>query len=150
MADLNTPHGSDELFPLLFEGDDLAAEIERAKSLPQVTISSRETGDLIMLGIGGFTPLFGFMGEADWKGVCQKMQLTSGVFWPIPITMSVDQDVADELSGEAEIALVAENGDLMATMVVEEKYVIDRAFECEHVFKTTDEAHPGVKMVMEQ
>ena len=150
MADLISPHGSDELLSLLLEGDELAAEIERAKSLPQATISSGETGDLMLLGIGGFTPLFGFMGEADWKSVCQKMQLTSGVFWPIPITMSVDQDVADELSGDAEIALVAENGDLMATMVVEEKYVIDRAFECEHVFKTTDEAHPGVKMVMDQ
>jgi sulfate adenylyltransferase len=150
VADLIKPHGSDELLPLLLEGDALEAETERAKSLPQVKISSRETGDLIMLGIGGFTPLTGFMGAADWKGVCEKMQLASGDFWPIPVTLSVDQNVADELADGAEIALVAENGDLMATMEVEEKYVVDRAFECEHVFKTTDEAHPGVKMVMEQ
>ena len=150
MADLIKPHGSDQLLPLLLEGGAQAAEIERAGSLPQVTISSRETGDLIMLGIGGFTPLTGFMGEADWKNVCENMQLESGVFWPIPITLSVDKNVADGLSGGDEIALVAENGDLMATMKVQQKYVIDRAFECEHVFKTTDEAHPGVKVVMEQ
>ncbi len=118
--------------------------------MPQLPITSRETGDLIMLGIGGFTPLTGFMGQADWKGVCENMQLTSGVFWPIPITLSCDQDTAEGLADGAEIALVAENGDLMATMKVTEKYTIDRAFECEHVFKTTDAEHPGVKMVMDQ
>ena len=56
MSDLIKPHGSDELKPLLLEGDALKAETQRAKSLPQVTITSRETGDLIMMGIGGFTP----------------------------------------------------------------------------------------------
>ncbi|RKZ12297.1 sulfate adenylyltransferase [bacterium] len=150
MADLIKPHGSDQLRPLLLEGGALQAEIDRAGSLPRVTISSRETGDLIMLGIGGFTPLTGFMGEADWRGVCEDMQLANGVFWPVPITLSVDQDLADELGDDAEIALVAPDGQLMATMKVQQKYTIDRAFECEHVFRTTDEAHPGVKVVMGQ
>lgn len=150
MADLIKPHGSDQLMPLLLEGGALAAEIARAADLPRVPLTSRETGDLIMLGIGGFTPLTGFMGEADWKSVCENMILSDGVFWPIPVTLSVDQAVADGISGGDEIALVAENGDLMATMKVAEKYVVDRAFECEHVFRTTDEAHPGVKMVLEQ
>jgi len=150
VADLIKPHGSDQLRPLLLEGGALQAEIDRAGSLPRVTISSRETGDLIMLGIGGFTPLTGFMGEADWRGVCEDMQLANGVFWPVPITLSVDQDLADELGDDAEIALVAPDGQLMATMKVQQKYTIDRAFECEHVFRTTDEAHPGVKVVMGQ
>jgi len=103
---LISPHGSESLRILLLEGREKEEELKKAKSLPALRLSSRETGDLIMLGIGGFTPLTGFMGEADWKGVCETMQLTSGVFWPIPITLSVDQNVADELNAGDEIALV--------------------------------------------
>jgi len=150
MANLIQPHGSPHLMPLLLEGDALQTEINRAGTLPRVTISSRETGDLIMLGIGGFTPLTGFMGEADWKGVCESMTLQTGVFWPIPITLSVSQEQADTLESGAEIALWTEADELMATMTVQETYVIDRDFECEHVFRTTDPEHPGVKMVLDQ
>ena len=91
MAKLVPPHGSDVLKPLLLEGDERAPEIERAKTLPQVRMSSRETSDLIMLGIGAFTPLDGFMGYEDWKGVCDEMKMANGIFWPIPITLSTDQ-----------------------------------------------------------
>ncbi|PIV82034.1 sulfate adenylyltransferase [bacterium CG17_big_fil_post_rev_8_21_14_2_50_64_8] len=149
VADLIKPHGSDKLMPLLLEGDACKAELKRAASLPQVSITSREAGDLIMLGIGGFTPLTGFMGEADWRGVCEKMQMANGVFWPIPITLSADADTAESLAAGAEIALVSD-GEIMATMTVNEKYTIDKAFECENVYKTTDSEHPGVKMVMDQ
>ncbi|HCJ62683.1 MAG TPA: sulfate adenylyltransferase, partial [Alcanivorax sp.] len=117
---------------------------------PKITLSSRERGDLIMLGIGGFTPLDGFMGKADWQGVCDNMALANGVFWPIPITLSTDQATADGLADGAEVALVDDNGDIMGSMVVNEKYTIDKAHECQQVFKTTDEEHPGVKMVLAQ
>ena len=151
MAKLISPHGSDELIILLLEGDELAAERKRAETLPQARISSREVGDLIMLGIGGFTPLKGFMGQADWKGVCSDMKMTDGTFWPIPITMSVDRDFADSINIGDEITLVNdEDGDLMATMKVEEKYSIDKTFECKSVFTTDDPEHPGVQMVMNQ
>ena len=150
MADLIKPHGSNHLMPLLLEGDARQAELQRAESLRKVNIASRETGDLIMLGIGGFTPLTGFMGKADWKGVCSDMKLSSGVFWPIPITLSADQDVADAIDAGEEVALVTADGEVMATMRVDEKYNIDRDFECEQVFRTTDGEHPGVKMVMDQ
>ena len=88
---LISPHGSDELKILLLSGKGKEEELKRAESLPKVTVSSRETGDLIMLGIGGFTPLDGFMGHDDWKGVCAEMKMTNGVFWPIPITLSHDE-----------------------------------------------------------
>jgi sulfate adenylyltransferase len=64
------PHGSDTLKILLLEGKEREAELKKAEKLPRVVMTSRETGDLIMLGIGGFTPLEGFMGHDDWKGVC--------------------------------------------------------------------------------
>ena len=150
MSQLVNPHGSDALKPLLLEGEALAAERERAGSLPRVTISSRESGDLIMMGIGGFTPLDGFMGQADWQGVCDTMTTASGLFWPIPITLSTDADTAASVDGK-EVALYdAERDEIMATMRVTETYRIDKAHECRTVFTTTDYAHPCVKMVMAQ
>ena len=151
MSRLVRPHGSAALKPLLLTGAAAAAEKERAKGLPSLPMSSRETGDVIMLGIGGFTPLSGFMNQADWRGVCDDMRLSNGVFWPIPITLSADEAVAAKLAIGAEVALVdGESREVMATMTVAEKYTIDKAHECQKVFKTTDLAHPGVKMVMEQ
>jgi sulfate adenylyltransferase len=148
---LVNPHGGSELKPLLLEGSALKSELEKAKKLLQVKVSSREKGDIIMLGIGGFTPLDGFMTHADWQGVCDGMKMANGLFWPIPITLSVSQAVADSIQTGQEIALTdAENGEALATMSVSEKYVIDKAHECMQVFKTADPKHPGVKMVMEQ
>ena len=151
MSRLVKPHGSATLKPLLLEGKAATAEKERAKSLPAIRISSRETGDVIMLGIGGFTPLDGFMNHADWRSVCDDMRVSSGVFWPIPITLSTDEATAAKLKIGSEVALVdSESNEIMATMQVTEKYTIDKAHECQQIFKTTDIAHPGVKMVMEQ
>lgn len=151
MSGLVKPHGADALKILLLEGNALAEARTRAAGLPQVRLASREVGDLIMLGIGGFTPLDGFMGEADWRGVCDDMQLANGLFWPIPITLSTDTGIADGLAIGGEVALIdGESGELMGTMRVTEKYRIDKAHECRQVFRTTDPAHPGVKLVLEQ
>jgi sulfate adenylyltransferase len=151
MVLLPAPHGGKGLRPLLLAGEALREEQRRAQSLPKLRISSREKGDLIMLGIGGFTPLAGFMGHADWKGVCDSMHTAEGVFWPIPITLSTDAVTADGVRPHSDVALVdSESGETMATMTVAEKYTIDRAHECKSVFRTTDAEHPGVKMLMEQ
>ena len=147
MPGLVRPHGGSPLKPLALTGEALAAERARARSLPAIRVSSRENGDLVMLGIGGFTPLEGFMTRADWQGVCDGYRTAAGVFWPIPITLSTDADVALG----SEIALAdPDGGGLLATMRVTEKYAIDKARECAAVFRTTDPAHPGVKMVMQQ
>ncbi|MDB5987503.1 MAG: sulfate adenylyltransferase [Nevskia sp.] len=151
MSKLVRPHGGGALKPLLLEGSALTAELARAKTLPQVNVSSREAGDLIMLGIGGFTPLAGFMTKADWQGVCDQMHTASGLFWPIPITLSTDTATAGSIQPGTEIALFdPERKEILATMKVTEKYSIDKAHECQTVFRTNDPAHPGVKMVMEQ
>ncbi|MBK6961903.1 MAG: sulfate adenylyltransferase [Gammaproteobacteria bacterium] len=151
MTGLVKPHGADALKILLLEGNALVEARARAAGLPQVRLASREVGDLIMLGIGGFTPLDGFMGEADWRGACDDMRLANGLFWPIPITLSTDVGTADGLAIGGEVALVdGESGELMGTLRVTEKYRIDKAHECRQVFRTTDPAHPGVKLVLEQ
>ena len=151
MSPLVSPHGVSELRPLLLEGAALEAERTRAQALPKLRVSSRERGDLIMLGIGGFTPLAGFMGQADWLGVCDHMRCADGLFWPIPITLSVDEAAAAAIPLGGKTALTdPDDGHLLATMRVTERYRIDKARECQAVFGTTDPAHPGVKMVLEQ
>jgi len=151
MSSLVKPHGGGDLKPLLLEGDALAAEKKRAASLPKINISSREAGDIIMMGIGGFTPLDGFMTRADWQGVCDGMKMASGLFWPIPVTLSADTSTADSISEGDDVALYdAERDEILATMTVTEKYSIDKKHECMMVYKTTDMEHPGVKMVMDQ
>ena len=152
MDQLIKPHGKEGVLkPLLLEGQELADEQARAETLKKIPITSRETGDAIMMGIGGFTPLDGFMGSADWKGVCTEMVMGDGTFWPIPVTLSASQEDADAIPDGGEVALVdEENGTVMATMQVTEKYSIDKELECKEVFTTTDPEHPGVAVVMEQ
>jgi sulfate adenylyltransferase len=151
MSNLVPPHGADTLRPLLLPETERAEEARRAGHLKQVPLSSREVSDLFMLGMGAYTPLDGFMGEADWRGCCETMQLADGLFWPIPITLSCEQDLGDSIGIGEDVALVdGESGDLLGILTVEEKYAIDRDFECSHVFRTNDSAHPGVEKVMSQ
>ena len=148
---LINPHGSDSLKILLLDGKEREEELKKANKLKRINLTSRETGDLIMLGIGGFTPLEGFMGHDDWKGVCSEMKMTNGLFWPIPITLSVSDEVAKSINVNEEVTLVSsETKEVMGTMKVTEKYQVDKNFECRNVFTTDDPEHPGVKMVMEQ
>ncbi|MBT3310779.1 MAG: sulfate adenylyltransferase [Desulfobacterales bacterium] len=165
MANLVPPHGGKGLTCCLLEGAELEAEKQKAEGLKKITISPREEGDLIMMGIGGFSPLTGFMTKADWKGVCDNFLTADGTFWPIPVTLSTDKADADSLADGEEIALVSDSGEIMATMKVTEKYEVsdaDKKYECEKVYmgegtetaeefwKIAEEDHPGVQMVMEQ
>ena len=148
---LVSPHGGCDLNPLLLQGECLADELRRAHSLLKIRVSSREKGDLVMMGIGGFTPLDGFMSFTNWQGVCAGMKMTNGLFWPIPITLSVSKATADTIQTGSEIALLDPDDDsILATMRITEKYRIDKAHECATVFHTVDPEHPGVKMVIEQ
>jgi len=149
---LVNPHGGEKrLKPLLLSGEALKAEKEKAERLPRVAMTSRETSDLIMMGIGAFTPLSGFMGKEDWKGVCATYTMSDGIFWPIPITLSTTKEQAERLKEGQQLALIdEETGELMGSMTVQEKYTIDKAYECKEVFKTTDREHPGVAKVMAQ
>ena len=152
MDQLVKPHGRDKtLKPLLLKGKELEEERGRAKTLKRFTMTSRETGDAIMMGIGGFTPLEGFMTRDDWKGVCEDMKTTDGTFWPIPVTVSVTEEDAGSVKDGDEVTLVdCETGTDMAILTVRDRYTIDRDLECTEVYRTTDPEHPGVAMVMSQ
>jgi sulfate adenylyltransferase len=150
MPKLVPPHGGGPLKPLLVGDAERVEVAARAESLARVSLSSRELSDLFMLGMGAYTPLDGFMREADWRGACVDMKLANGLFWPIPITLSCGQGQADEIAIGDEIALTNESGALVGAMRIGEKYTIDRVLECQKVYGTTDDKHPGVQKVLEQ
>jgi len=166
MSNLVPPHGGKGLTCCLLEGAALEAEKKKADGLKKIPISPREKGDLIMMGIGGFSPLTGFMTKADWKGVCDNYLLADGTFWPIPVTLSASKDDAAAIEIGEEVALFDPEGkEVMATMKVTEKYEMtaaDKKYECEKVYmgegtKTpadfwniAGKEHPGVQMVMQQ
>ncbi|MGE5546782.1 MAG: sulfate adenylyltransferase [Solirubrobacterales bacterium] len=151
MSKLVLPHGGGSLKPLLLPEVERKEVLKRAQSLKKIPMTSRETSDVIMMAMGAYTPLDGFMGKADWEGVCADMKMANGLFWPIPITLSATKELADSIKLEEEVALVdAETGEIMAVMEVTQKYEIDKNFENQHVYRTTDPAHPGVQKVNEQ
>jgi sulfate adenylyltransferase len=151
MSKLVPPHGADKLMPLLLPEAERAARLRRAQGLIQVPMTSRETSDFLMLAMGAYTPLAGFMGHDDWRGCCADMTLSSGLFWPIPITLSCAKDLADRVAVGDTVAVVAEDsGEIMGELDVMEKYTIDKAWECQHVFRTADAKHPGVAKVLDQ
>ena len=151
MPQLVPPHGSESLKPLLLPETEREAERLRAEKLRKVPLDSRAASDLFMLAMGAYTPLQGFMGHDDWRGSCLDMKLADGVFWPIPITLPVDRDLADAIHVEEEVALVdGESGEILAVLEVGEKYAIDRQIEAEHVYRTSDPRHPGVAKLLRQ
>lgn len=150
---LVNPHGPDKrLKPLLLQGQELADAKKRAESLPRLEISTREASDMVMLGIGAFTPLDGFMGKADWQSVCDNFRLSDGTFWPIPITLSASEEEAASIKEGDEVALVDTDNEnvIIGTIQVREKYSPDKEYECQKVFTTTDTEHPGVDKVLNQ
>jgi sulfate adenylyltransferase len=150
MSNLIAPHGG-QLKPLLIKGRELREACKKAKALPCVQMTTRERDDLIMMGIGAFSPLEGFMGKADWRGVCDEMKMANGTFWPIPITLSITKEEGSRIKEGQEVALIDEEKKrMMGSMLVQEKYSIDKVDECRQVFKTDDIKHPGVAKVMAQ
>lgn len=152
---LAKPHGPEKkLMPLLLKGAEREAEIKRAAGLTKVYMSSRETSDVLMMGIGAFTPLKGFMNKAEWQGSVFDLKLPDGTMWPMPVTLSITEDdlKASGIKEGSEVALIdKETNELYATMKVEEIYTYDKEAECTEVYRTLDaEGHPGVAKVLAQ
>ncbi len=117
---------------------------------PKITLSSKQACDLEMIAIGAFSPLTGFCNKADFESICKDMRLADGTVWPIPITLAVSDEVKENLQEGKEAALYHEDGTFLATISIEEIYSHDKALEIPNVFGTEDEAHPGVKQVIDE
>jgi len=144
MEKLIQPHGG-EVLPRIVEGAKKDTLLKEAAGLKAVTLESLEVSDLIMLASGAFSPLEGFLTQADYDSVVSDMHLSDGNLWPIPVTLAVTKEEAASIALEARIALKDEEGSTLAIMTIKDKYTPNVKKEAELVFKTTDEAHPGVK-----
>ncbi|WP_151757363.1 sulfate adenylyltransferase [Dictyobacter vulcani] len=146
---LITPHGG-ELQITLIKESERAALVEHAQGLVQLEIGSRQLADLEMLAIGAYSPLRGFMTRADYLSVVNTMHLSNGLPWSIPITLAVTNEQAAEIQEGSEVALVNAEGVLQAILLVQEKFGYDKTLEARQVYRTEDEAHPGVHVVYQQ
>ena len=124
------------------EADQLRAH---AATLPTVTLTDTQAADLEMIAVGAMSPLEGFLGKADYDNVVENCRLANGAVWSLPITLRVHEDVAGD-----EVALASPDGQLLAVMQVTERFEGDKTREAELVYRTTDEAHPGVAILYAQ
>ena len=140
---LIAPHGG-TLVNQIADETKAAALTKEAEGLTRIDLTAKQSCDLEMIAIGAFSPLTGFMGEADFKSCCTDMKLASGDIWPIPILLAVSEAPAVG----SRVALYAPNGTLQGVMTVEETFAHDKALEVPNVFRTEDNAHPGVAQVI--
>ncbi|PTI13293.1 sulfate adenylyltransferase [Staphylococcus warneri] len=143
------PHGG-TLVNRIVEGTEREQLIENAKSLHSIILNQWSLSDLELIGIGGFSPLTGFMNQADYESVVEHVHLKNGHVWSVPITLPVSQTEANNLEIGEQVALYGEDGTLYGVLDLEEKYTYDKEKESQHVYGTTDNAHPGVKKVYEK
>jgi sulfate adenylyltransferase len=146
---LIAPHGGELVINMAGEEERVELQ-ERAGSLPHLEIGSRQLADLEMLAIGAYSPLAGFMNRADYLGSVKDMHLSNGLPWSVPITLSVTSEQAATLKEGSQVALVNHHGTLQAVMTIEEKFAYDKQLEASKVYRTTEEAHPGVTVLYRQ
>lgn len=143
------PHGGTLIVNLASE-QERAELTERASGLPQLIVGSRQLADLEMLANGAYSPLNGFMTQADYLSVVKTMHLSNGLPWSIPITLATTTEQANTLKEGSQIALVDDKGTVQAVMTLEEKYGYDKQLEASNVYRTLEEAHPGVRVLYQQ
>ncbi|MFZ1028421.1 MAG: sulfate adenylyltransferase [Limnoraphis robusta] len=147
--DAIAPHGG-ELINRIASPEQRQEFIEKADFLPRVQLDERSLSDLEMIAIGGFSPLSGFMEQADYETVVTQMRLSNGLPWAIPITLSVSEEVATPLLEGNLVRLDSPSGKFVGVLKLTQKYAYNKEKEALNVYRTTDEKHPGVKVVYEQ
>lgn len=138
------PHGG-KLINAFVVGDAAEALREKAQNLKKIYLADRRLSDLEMIGCGAFSPLDGFMNRGDYENVVINKRLANGLPWTIPITLAVTADEAETLNMDEEVALIDKFDNILAVMTLEDIYKYDKEREAREVYRTADEAHPGVK-----
>ena len=119
------------------------------KQLKHINLTAREISDLEMIGVGAFSPLEGFMGEADYRATRERMRLSNGLPWTIPVTLSVTKEKERDLHAGDDVVLYEDDRPL-GILHLAEKFSYDKEREAAEVYGTTETAHPGVKVVYDQ
>ena len=148
-AELIAPHGG-TLINRIATPEQKAEFLAKADSLPRLTLDKRATSDLEMIAIGGFSPITGFMDKADYLSVVESMHLANGLPWAVPVTLSVTEEQAAPLTEGSLVRLDDPSGEFVGVLELTEKYDYDKKKEAVNVYRTDEEAHPGVKVVYDQ
>ena len=147
MGAFKEPHGG--VLKELYLGESAAEEeIAKATDYKSWDLTERQLCDLELLLDGAFSPLEGFLTRQEYENVVEDMRLPSGLLWPIPITLDVDQKFADDISEGETIALRDREGVVISTLEITDIWTPDRALEAASVFGTEDESHPGVDYLL--
>lgn len=149
ITDTIAPHGGTLINRIATE-EQKAEFLAKADSLPRVQLDKRATSDLVMIAIGGFSPISGFMNEADYQGVVDDMRMADGTVWSVPVTLSVSKEVAEPLEIGSLIRLDNPEGKFVGVLELTEKYTYNKVHEAVNVYRTDEDKHPGVKVVYEQ
>ena len=146
---LIAPHGG--VLSQLVVDPERATELRKAsRDWPSWDLSPRQVCDVELLASGGFSPLDGFLSRADYESVCERMRLTDGTLWPIPVVLDVTEEFARSVGQASSVALRDQEGTMLAVLHVEESWTPDRRAEAESVFGTTSVEHPGVAHLFER
>jgi sulfate adenylyltransferase len=124
--------------------------LAQANFLPRVQLDERAFSDLVMIAIGGFSPLHGFMEKPDYEQVVTDMRLMNGLPWSIPVTLSVTEEVAEPLKEGNWVRLDDPDGRFVGVLELTQKYRYNKAHEAINVYRTDDLNHPGVQVVYNQ
>ena len=149
VSELIAPHGG-TLINRIATAEQKAEFLSKADALPRLTLDKRATSDLEMIAMGGFSPLTGFMEKADYLSVVESMHLSNGLPWSVPVTLSVSEEEAANLTEGSLIRLDDPSGAFVGVLELSEKYTYDKKHEAVNVYRTDEEAHPGVKVIYDQ
>jgi sulfate adenylyltransferase len=149
MDDIIQPHGG-RLVNRLLQGQAREEALLKARRLKSINVSSRIISDMELIAVGAFSPIEGFMGKEDYDSVIEHMRLKDGLPWSIPITLSVSEEEATGLEEGEELSLLDQDGNIIAILILEEKYLYDKEREAKNVYGTSELAHPGVSVLYSQ
>jgi sulfate adenylyltransferase len=141
------PHGG-QLVEKVFGDDEKKEILGKSREMKRLVLDAELVSDVENIATGVYSPLEGFLGEADFQSVVAAMRLASDVAWTIPIVLDADKATADGFQAGDEILLASEKGNPVAVLRLDEKYGFDKAKTAAVVFGTDDPAHPGVSRVM--
>jgi sulfate adenylyltransferase len=143
------PHGG-QLIDRIAKAAEKQEFLAQADQLPRIQLDERATSDLVMIAIGGFSPLKGFMEQGDYERVVEEMRLVNGLPWSVPIALSVSEEVAAPLKEGSWIRLDDSTGRFIGVLELTQKYHYNKAHEAVNVYRTDDMNHPGVKVVYDR
>ncbi|MDH5631348.1 MAG: adenylyltransferase, partial [Gammaproteobacteria bacterium] len=149
MDNLIKPYGG-MLVDLVLDSDKAEHLKKESQHFPSHTLTQRQLCDLELLMNGGFSPLTGFMTEEAYNSVVADMHLPDGELWPIPITLDIPEELANKIEVNNKLALLDEEGFMLAVLNIESKWQPDKKKEAKHVYGVDDNSHPGVKYLYEQ